>query len=234
MSQGDSEWDILKIEEFALDDPGTKSFAEMLGEDVACMVRETEPRVFISLPASYDEYLATLGGHNRQKKRNRLRQAFNRHNATIVNLSADTIENWFPIILDLSGKARERQGDKSPFSNVNYAGFHRDLFVSAIMPLGHAKIYLLTLDDEPAAFWYLLSYNSKFYAYQTGIDVSRPGSPGDVALQMAIILAIESGGVEFDFFGELTHTSNLMRQIQGTLSPFTHSEIGVGTTLCNT
>ena len=198
LSHENSEWDTFKIEEFALDDPGTKRLAEQLGEDVACIVRETESRIFISLPASYDEYLVSLGAHNRNRKRDRLRQAISRHNATLVTLNSNNIESWFQIIADLSNKSRVRQGGMPSFSNINYAGFHRDL-LSTIMPLGHAKVLLLMLDDKPAAFLYLLSYNSKFYAYQTGIDVSRPGSPGDVALQMAIMHAIEAGGSEFDF-----------------------------------
>lgn len=191
-------WSELLFEEFAADDIGTNRLIKLLCAERPCVCPTGETRLYISLPESYDAYLMTLSGHNRQKKRNRLRQACNKQNALLEKMNVDQIDEWFPIIQELTAKGRARNGERSSFENPLYTKFHTEL-LKKLMPLGQAEILLLTLENKPSAFWYLLNLGGKCYAYQSAADASQLGSPGDVALQLAIQHAIAERFTEFDF-----------------------------------
>ncbi len=190
-------WDTIFLEEHALDDPGTVTFVDMLKERVHSVIKQGDPRCYVSLHSTYNEYLSRLSQHNRKRKRDRFRQASKRRGAQLVILGANHIDHWLKVITDLSSKSRSRSGERSPFARTDYAGFHRDV-LSALMPAGHAEVSLLLYDCEPAAFLYFLKYQRKYYAYQTGCDEAMLGSPGDVSFQMAFMLAIENNATEFD------------------------------------
>lgn len=194
------EWDSLFLEDYATDDPATALLAEKLQGIFAARSDEAEPRYLIRFPDGYDAFLKTLSSHNRQRKRVRVKRAQERHGARIEWPAAGQLDQWFPLLPDLTRLARTRHGEKTPFDLKPYADFHREL-LGRLLPKRRALVALLRYDDEAvdAAIWYCFLLKEKCYAYQQGFSPECEGSPSDVCLQLLLRHLGEHGITEFDF-----------------------------------
>jgi len=193
-----TEWDSLFIEDYALDDPATVALAERLKSAFAVYSDFGEIRYILSLFESYEEYLKSLGAHNRKRKRLRMNQAKKRYDARVEFPNADNLDEWFPTIVQLTTEARTRHSQASPFLESDYAGFHREV-LRALLPQGRALIQFLYFENRPVALWYAFLLNGKCYAYQQGFQHDVKGSPGDIGTFFLLDHLMERGFKEFDF-----------------------------------
>lgn len=198
LASDDISWSSLFLHEYATDDSGTTYLVKKLLHQYPGLQSAGEPRYVVNLPDTYDALLAGLSGHNRQKKRNRLRQASTRYGAELREIDHEELSEWFPIMEELTLKARQRTATRSSYEQPAYAAFQRSV-LNQLMPSGQGRLFFLMQSEIPAACWYLYCYKQKVYAYQSASDPEQPGSPGDVALQLVIMQMIEEGYAEFDF-----------------------------------
>ncbi|MGL6194522.1 MAG: GNAT family N-acetyltransferase [Thermoguttaceae bacterium] len=208
LTDNPQQWNSIFFEDYALDDSGTVAFASSLKERFLFRSAVGEPRYYIPLPNSYDEYLKTLSQHNRKRKKERINQAKSRYNAALTPVQSAECDAGFATLVELTTLARDKHRQKNPYDSSSYFGLHHDL-VTTLLPQGKVNLMLLTFESKPASLWYVYLYHEKCYAHQQGHDTSLKGSPSDVALQMLLMYLIENGYKEFDFLrgGEWYKTS---------------------------
>jgi CelD/BcsL family acetyltransferase involved in cellulose biosynthesis len=91
-----------------------------------------------------------------------------------------------------------KRGGSTAFQTPALRAFHEDATRRAL-ECGWLRLYVLRLNDMPAAVTYCFAYNRRFYLYQHGFNQQyRQYSVGLVALGLTIRASIEEGALEFD------------------------------------
>lgn len=191
-----SAWDSIFFEDYALDDPGTARLAEKLHAAFPCHAGPGETRRIVVFTGDYDDYMATLSYNSRRQRRKRFNQAGTRYGARIEY--PENVDDVFPILVDLTTRARTRHEEENPFLESVYAGFHHEL-LKILLPRNQAVLALLFLNEQPAAIWYCFLLGKKCYAYQQGFSPEFEGSPSDVCQQFLIRRLTSEGYREFDY-----------------------------------
>ncbi|NDJ35659.1 MAG: GNAT family N-acetyltransferase [Chloroflexi bacterium] len=171
--------------------------AEEMGLRAETRVQEVCP--VITLPESYDAYLATLDNkQSRELKRKRKR----------VNGPYDV--DWYRvdgshdiaeatrIFLDLMASSAP---EKAAFLELRG---HRE-FMQAVIEAGHAHdqldLLVLTIDGTPTAAMLQFDYKDRVLLYNSGLNMQQFAalSPGILLLTFSVEDAIERGFVHYDF-----------------------------------
>ena len=195
-----SDWQAMRFPDAPPDDTGTRALADALARKFPTIRRPGVVCPYLSLPGNYEMLLRGLTSHGRQRKRRQLRKARKdfRVKLTLLDTVA-AVRSAFPTVLALSTSARGMHGQRSPFANAEYAGFHREV-IELLLPEQVAKLYLLCFDDKPVAFQYGYQLLGKYYDFQNGFDLLLGEySPGAVLLQLILEHLIAQGVTEFDF-----------------------------------
>ena len=102
------------------------------------------------------------------------------------------------ILVALHNGRWEPRGGSTAFHTPELVDFHHDLS-RLCLDRDWLRLYVLWLDDRPAAALYGFSYRGKFYFYQCGFDVAYARySVGLVTMGLSIAEAIADGAAEFD------------------------------------
>jgi len=148
---------------------------------------------------TWDSYLATLGSAHRANVRRRLRaldQQFRTHFEQV------TTEAGRAAALAALGDFHQRRfrahGGSTAFCSPALRAFQDDATRQAL-DRGWLRMYVLRLNDAPAAVMYGFLYNRRFYFYQHGFDERyRACSLGLVLMALTIRAAIDEGADTFD------------------------------------
>jgi CelD/BcsL family acetyltransferase involved in cellulose biosynthesis len=151
----------------------------------------------MKLPTDWNDYLESLPG----KQRHEIRRKFRR--------LEEAASICFEVIQDPAAVAdrmdafltlfRESRADKAFFMNPRMERFFRSMFLS-MADRGFLKLFLLNLDDEPAAGAVCFDYRGTLYLYNSGYSPAfMPLSAGLLCKVSSIRYAIESGRRKYDF-----------------------------------
>lgn len=154
----------------------------------------------ISLPATYDEYIKSLG----KKTRSDLR-----YHERLTDRSFDNVRYHIYGISDFQSGLKElyhlhtlRWQDKGQ-SGVLSESVVRDFYIDVagyLAKRGWLRLESLFLDDKIAAIDLNFAYRGKVYGYIRGFDLEYSKySPGSLLMVKSIESAIEQGMKEFDF-----------------------------------
>lgn len=171
-----------------------KRIASVVG--FVCEEIETGNAARIALPRSWDEYLASLDGHERKELKRKVRKIEGHAGACVRVSDARTFEQeHLDQVLDLVEMAG---GEKA----VWFGDVVRPVLLCVAEPLARqGKLRLLTLmiDGVPAAGLIELPTEQGPLMYNGGFDPAmKPWSPGIVLFALAIRRAIEEGATVFD------------------------------------
>lgn len=158
-------------------------------------------RYRVSLPASWDLYLAGLKQNHRRKislARRRLAEQENVHFREIADKS--DLEEGMKVLADLHGKRWSQMGMRGSFSSQRFLSFHLD-WARVLLEEGRLRLLTLYIDDEPVASIYLIENSPSAFYYQSGADTLKWArlSPGRLLLSWAIEGAIGKQLSWFDF-----------------------------------
>ena len=151
----------------------------------------------LELPATFDEYLATLPAKQRHEVKRKLRRLWEvgKVDYRIVENSA-TVHDFMDTFLKLFSESRE---DKATFMTTRMESFFRSL-VDTMSKAGLVRLGILELDKLPAAMVVCFDYNDCVYLYNSGYN---PGygnlSVGLLSKVLCIKDSIERGRKKFDF-----------------------------------
>jgi CelD/BcsL family acetyltransferase involved in cellulose biosynthesis len=158
---------------------------------------EVEDRCpLIDLPASWEAYLAGLSGKDRHELRRKLRRA----EAARPHIEVARTPAAMGALMDgfLALHRRSKVG-KARFMDRRMEGFFRELG-SLLAEAGLAALWLLRLDERPAAALFCLEYGGRVALYNSGFDPeARAMSPGVVLIARTIEDAIARGFRHYDF-----------------------------------
>jgi CelD/BcsL family acetyltransferase involved in cellulose biosynthesis len=149
----------------------------------------------ISLPGTWEEYLARLDGHERKEFKRKIRNAETKANMQWRTLNEPAEFN--PALERALEGMREAESNKADFTEEILFGFLRricpalcaqgEMFIQELWLEGQASAWLLTIKSEQGPM-----------AYNTSYDFGkRQFSPGMVSFGLAIRDAIALGGPTF-------------------------------------
>jgi CelD/BcsL family acetyltransferase involved in cellulose biosynthesis len=160
---------------------------------------------YISLPGSWDEYLAALSSSHRQFVK-RSTASFEAWAGGAPELhevhTGPELEQASAVLQALHGERWSATGRRGAFASVRFRAFHERI-MRALLATGALELSWLSVRGEPVAALYNFFWEGKVYFYQSGrkLDVPDAVRPGIMAHLYAIRRAIEAGRREYDFLG---------------------------------
>lgn len=175
--------------------------ARLAGNGWTLSATATNVCPYVSLAGhTITSYLATLSSQHRynyQRRKKNLAKTF------AVRFEAAAVESEreqaLDVLLHLHDLRWQQRGEASDaFHLPALVSFHRE-FTRLALERGWLRLFVLWLDDQPAAALYGFRYGSIFSFYQSGFDPAFSRySVGLVMMGMAIEKAIEEGAAEYD------------------------------------
>ncbi|MBM3217903.1 MAG: GNAT family N-acetyltransferase [Candidatus Rokubacteria bacterium] len=172
------------------------AIAAACGLEAAATLEERCP--VLDLPATWDDYLASLPAkhrHELQRKTRRLRREAGDARVSVVR-RRDEIETRFGDFFDLHRRSRV---GKERFMDARMEKFFRRA-VGELALVGGAALWFLDLPSGPAAGFVVLEWDGSVGLYNSGFHPDRAAlAPGLVLLLHVIEDAIVRGKQQFDF-----------------------------------
>lgn len=152
----------------------------------------------LSLPSSWDDYLASLGKKDRHELRRKMRRLL--ESGASVNLEVyqeqDDVNAAMDEFLRLHTMSRQ---DKAEFMTGQMASFFRRM-ASALAAEGLVRLFMLYVDNKAVASILCFDAGSYLYMYNSGYDPEFSSfSVGLVSKALCLRWAIENGKSGVDF-----------------------------------
>jgi CelD/BcsL family acetyltransferase involved in cellulose biosynthesis len=182
---GAPHWDVFLAEHMRSDQRPTQALA-------GTVVRSEGFPILPFRKRSWDQLLEERSSNFRQQVRRRERRLA-RTRRLNYRLSTDPqrLDADLDVLFNLH-RARWSRGNSSAFAGAREA-FHRE-FARLALARGWLRLWIMELDDEPAAVWYGFRYGGVEWYYQAGRDPSYDSaSVGFVLLCHTIRAALEDG-----------------------------------------
>ncbi|MBA4018532.1 MAG: hypothetical protein C0483_15305 [Pirellula sp.] len=195
-----NEWDRLDLDGCTIDDAALAALVEELQSRGAPLERRRGPACWkVALPATYDEYLATLSKSHRKQLRRLERNVLDTPRARWHTVrTADEFALAWPIFVELHQRRRKSLGDVGCFVSSCFEAFHEEM-ARTFLARGALRLQWLELDGTPLAAEYHLLAGDTLYGYQSGIDPDRlEEEPGRLAGIAVIRQAIDEGLACYD------------------------------------
>jgi CelD/BcsL family acetyltransferase involved in cellulose biosynthesis len=193
------EWQELELWGLMASSPTRERMAALARED-GYGVEETKEAVAprLSLPGSWDEYLATLNKKDRHELRRKIRRLFDFGGQVEFEVLSEQTEIAAAMDDFLELHTRSRQ-DKTDFMTPEMAMFFRRM-ASAMSAEGLVRLFMLRINRKPAAAVLCFDAGSCLYMYNSGYDPEFSGlSVGLVSKALCLRWAIENGMSSLDF-----------------------------------
>jgi CelD/BcsL family acetyltransferase involved in cellulose biosynthesis len=153
----------------------------------------------VSLPATWDDYLAMLDKKQRHELRRKIRRAESEAQVQwYMTSDPASLSEDMKTFFDLH---RNSSPDKEDFmSEPAMQGFFREIARLSLIR-GWLELSFLLIDGQKAATMFCFAYNNQTLVYNSGYDPQRFGhlSPGIVLLGYHIQDSIAKGRTAFDF-----------------------------------
>lgn len=150
---------------------------------------EHDATAVLALPATYDEWLASIGKKQRHEVRRKRRKFEAEFGAIAIERHLGDVIDVFCAMHRLSG------GDKGRFMTGPMQDYFTDLLTDA-----EASIHLLVCDGVPRAAAFGFETENGYYYYNSAYDPGAAmASPGVVLLSAMIETEIDRGAKVFDF-----------------------------------
>jgi CelD/BcsL family acetyltransferase involved in cellulose biosynthesis len=181
----ESEFDVVLAELLH----GGEGWQELLGEKPL----RAEPSPILQLDRSWESYLDARSSNFRQQVRRRERNLERQHAVRFrLAVDSDRLQEDMTLLFALH---RARWGSRSAF--MRWEPFHRD-FAAVALERGWLRLWILELDDRPAAAWYGFRFAGVESYYQAGRDPAAGDEPvGFVLLAHSIREAAADGMREY-------------------------------------
>ena len=190
-------WDVAILSNLAPEAPNAMRLAAAF-TNAGYTVRRTAlwSCPYIDLPATWEEYLASLSSSRRQRLRRYERNLQRDHTVTITDYGVERLEEGWRQLVSLH---RQRWAGAGVFDDPQVDRTHRS-FVQELATRGRLWLTTIELDGLPAAAWYGFSDRDTIHFYQSGRDPRwKDESVGVVLMTVMIRRAIERGYRQFDF-----------------------------------
>jgi CelD/BcsL family acetyltransferase involved in cellulose biosynthesis len=190
------EWDLHAIRAASPTMSLVPALAPAYGLQVTATVEERCP--VLSLPDTWDEYLAGLSGKDRHELRRKMRKLERELPGTVVR-SHHTDEGWDEALRVFLRLHRLSKVGKARFMDEQMEQFFRDA-TRALAAAGWARLWFLDHEGAAVAAFLCLEYAGSVGLYNSGFDPAHARlAPGIVLLAHVIKDAIDRRIPIFDF-----------------------------------
>jgi CelD/BcsL family acetyltransferase involved in cellulose biosynthesis len=170
--------------------------ARAAGYGVAEELEAVAPRM--DLPATWDDYLASLGKKDRHELRRKIRRAFD-SGAEVTFEALSTQAEIAGAMDDFLSLHTGSRADKGEFMTPEMEVFFRRM-ASAMAGEGLVRLFFLRVNKKPAAAVLCFDAGSHLYMYNSGYDPAYSNlSVGIVSKALVLQWAIENGKTGLDF-----------------------------------
>jgi len=173
-----------------------KAYAALHGYTVEEHPEAVSPR--LDLPATWEDYLASLGKKDRHELRRKIRRLY--ESGASVDFDVFSAQDEVVAAMDdfLALHTQSRQ-DKTDFMTPEMESFFRRM-ASALAAEGLVRLFMLRINSKPAATVLCFDAGSHLYLYNSGYDPEFSGlSVGLVSKALVLRWAIENGMSGLDF-----------------------------------
>jgi CelD/BcsL family acetyltransferase involved in cellulose biosynthesis len=173
-----------------------KAFASQNGYAVEETPEAVSPR--LDLPATWEDYLASLGKKDRHELRRKIRRLYDSGNSVDFEVfsTQEEVVGAMDDFLKLHTQSRQ---DKTDFMTPEMESFFRRMG-SALAAEGLIKLFMLRINGKPAASVLCFDAGSHLYLYNSGYDPEFSSlSVGLVSKALVLQWAIENGMAGLDF-----------------------------------
>ena len=193
------DWNELDLWGLRAGSPTRAALKELAAASACSVVEEQEavaPRM--ALPDTWDGYVEGLG----KKDRHELRRKFRRLFDSGADVRLEVFESQSDVVgamdafLDLHTRSRM---DKTEFMTAEMTSFFRRM-ASTMSEAGLVRLFMVFVNDRPAASVFCFDAGSYLYMYNSGYDPDYSNlSVGLVSKALCIKWAIENGKTGIDF-----------------------------------
>ncbi len=168
---------------------------------LGCLTGRSERITFLTLPATFDDWLASLHRDRRYRikhARKKLKAEHADARFFVWNEPA-TLDVAVDRLIHLHTKRWDRVGMAHGFSSPEYVGFHRAV-MAACLRRDRLRLYCLELSGQIVAMYYFYKFRDHTFLMQSGFDPDFGNvKPGNVLLSFVIEHAIGEGLSVLDF-----------------------------------
>jgi CelD/BcsL family acetyltransferase involved in cellulose biosynthesis len=202
LEQNRSRWSLLIMGELV---DGADSYAaiERMGKQHGLPLRRQEERIcpYIALPATFDEYLGSLGSSTRYHIRRRMRDMEKKGGQVQRYDDPQEIASRLDIMIRLHLARWHKENLPGTMNRPGFPAFLRD--ICAHPPTGsQCRLYLLTHEGAPVAALMAFYFGQSALYYQAGWEPDSalaPLSPAVVLMAHSIRDAIQHGLRYYEF-----------------------------------
>jgi CelD/BcsL family acetyltransferase involved in cellulose biosynthesis len=195
------DWDRLDLSGVDANDEAVAELAIAFSERDCEVSRNAADACWVlELPASWEDYLASISKSHRKQLRQLERRVLETERARWhrVESPGDFAAAW-DVLVDLHQRRRRSLGEPGCFASRLFHDFHREV-AQRLLARGQLRMSWMALDGSPAAAEYHLADPSATYAYQGGVDPDRlSDEPGRLSTILCLRAAIAEGHNRIDF-----------------------------------
>ena len=195
------DWDRIDLGGIDADDAAVGALIAGF-EDRECLVSRhpADACWVLDLPASWDDYLASVSKSHRKQLRQLERRVLESNRIQWHRVdSFDKLPTAWDVLVDLHQRRRKSLGEPGCFASRAFHDFHREM-VDRLLHAGQLRMSWMELDGKPAAAEYHFADGTTTYAYQGGVDPERLGEePGRLSTILCLQAAIAEGHRRIDF-----------------------------------
>jgi len=204
-------WDLLELGTVSANDQTLARLLDRLAERDHIIHRRKAVSCWrLELPATWDDYLATLSRSHRKQVRRFERRLLDPGRARLRRVEGEEdLHRGLHLLADLHQRRRESLGDRGCFASARFSSFHYEV-AFRLLRAGRLRLQWLELDGTPVAAEYHVLGPQVIYAYQSGIDpASLDEEPGTLITLACLKQAIADGIKAFDFLrGDETYKAH--------------------------
>jgi CelD/BcsL family acetyltransferase involved in cellulose biosynthesis len=196
-------WGALVMGEL-IDDSDSCRAVEQFGKEQGFALRRQEERIcpYISLPATFEAYLMSLGSSSRYNIRRRIREVIDKKKAVVrVYSRPEDLVRHLPTLIELH-VARWRKDNLPGTLSRNGVLPFLNTVCSTLPPAAGCRLYVLEHEDRPVAAILMFHFGCSAVYYQAGWDPASPLATNGAALVlMALTIrdSIEQGFQYYEF-----------------------------------
>jgi CelD/BcsL family acetyltransferase involved in cellulose biosynthesis len=194
-------WDLIELTELDENDHVVRGLAnEMNTRGCTLDWRAGATCWRVELPASWEEYIATLSRSHRKQVRRMQRRLFETQRARLHTVTSQAeLGRAMNLLVTLHQRRQRSLGRAGCFASPQFSNFHAEV-TRRLLGRRRLRLHWLELDGQPVAVEYHLAGDSGIFVYQGGMDPAvQADSPGHLITLATIKLAIEQGYRYFDF-----------------------------------
>ena len=213
-------WDGIDVTDVAEDSPFLAALEGACRRAGVAALRRPGWRIsIVPLPATWEEYLATLSRDRRNSIRRMRRRAEEAGGRFFTWDGAPPLDAVVDRLVELHHERWKGRADRYAFSTSEYVGFHRDV-MHACAAKGRLRLYCLEIAGQLAAIYYCYAYDGEVAYFQAGFDPRHEKlRPGYVLMAYALEQAVAEGARRFDMLkGQYAHKATWTSESRSTAS----------------